>query len=199
MKRFAILALMIGCLMPKPAEAADIPFQVGGFRLAAPIEEFRKQIKPDTALPIRYQEYLTEVEILENGHFKSGLIAYGACADPGKIVRIKLKYADDSRALYERLLNSFTKRFGKPVEWRGDPFRVKLAWKWSFKDRHNNRISLVLQHNTKDLDEKLGNAVKMTLTSQEKKELRCWTDKHPETGANAPAPADFNPDVMIPH
>ena len=38
-----------------------------------------------------------------------------------------------------------------------------ISWKWSFSDPSRNRVSLVLQHNLEDEDEKIGNAVKLTL------------------------------------
>ncbi len=73
----------------------------------------------DTALPVRYAENIEEVEIKFTRGFKSGLIAYGTCARPGNIVRIKLKYGDSSKQFYKDLLKRFKKRFGEPDEYRG--------------------------------------------------------------------------------
>ena len=90
------------------------------------------------------------------------MIAYGTCSKPGHIVRIKLKYADASKKFYEDLLKQFKKSFGEPDEYRGDAFKIVIAWKWSFVDEENHKISLILQHNAMDEDEKIGNAVKIT-------------------------------------
>jgi len=57
------------------------------------------------------------------------------------------------------------KKFGRPHEWKGDAFGVMLAWKWSFTDQDGNKISLTLQHNSADRELKMGNAVKLTMTS----------------------------------
>ena len=54
------------------------------------------------------------------------------------------------------------------------------AWKWSFVDKENNRISLILQHNTKDEEEKMGNSVKLTMWNLIEDERRCFEEKYPD-------------------
>ena len=156
---------------------ADAPHQVGGFVLNQDIKKFQDRVIMDTALPVRYAENIEEVEIKFTEGFKSGIIAYGTCDQPGHIVRIKLKYADSSKQFYKDLLKRFKKRFGEPDEYRGDPFKIVDAWKWSFVDQQNHRISLILQHNTKDEQEKMGNSVKLTNTSLMEKDLLCYKNK----------------------
>ena len=122
-------------------------------------------------------ENIEEVEIKFTQGFKSGLIAYGTCARPGNIVRIKLKYADSSKKFYKDLLKRFKKQFGEPDEYRGDPFHIVVAWKWSFVDQQNHRISLILQHNSMDEQEKKGNSVKLTNTNLMEEDLLCYKNK----------------------
>jgi len=156
---------------------AGAPHELGGFVLDQKINSFEDRLIMDTALPVRYAENIEEVEIKPTEGFKSGLIAYGTCSKPGQIIRIKLKYADSSKKFYEELLKRFKKRFGEPSEYQGDVFKVMVAWKWSFTDEQNHRISLVLQHNTMDEEEKLGNAVKMTDTTLMAEDLECYKRK----------------------
>ena len=156
---------------------AEAPHQVGGFVLDQNIKKFEDRVIIDTALPVRYAENIKEVEIKFTQGFKSGLIAYGTCARPGNIVRVKLKYADSSKQFYEDLLKQFKKRFGEPNEYQGDPFHIVVAWKWSFVDQQNHRISLILQHNSKDEEEKMGNAVKLTDTTLMEEDLLCYKNK----------------------
>jgi hypothetical protein len=156
---------------------ADAPNQVGGFVLDQDIKKFEDRVIMDTALPVRYTENIEEVEIKFTQGFKSGLIAYGTCDQPGHIVRIKLKYADSSKTFYKDLLKRFKKQFGEPDEYRGDPFKIVDAWKWSFVDPQNHKISLILQHNTKDEQEKMGNSVKLTNTTLMEKDLLCYKNK----------------------
>jgi len=159
---------------------AEAPKAIAGISLSGNIGDYTDRILEKSALPIRYQKYLTEVELKPPEGYKSGLLTYGSCSDPGRIVRIKLKYADSSRSFYDQLLKRFKKRFGEPDEWRGDPFHVVMAWKWSFRDRDGNPLSMILQHNTLDEEEKRGNAVKINMTGLILKEQLCFEKKHAE-------------------
>jgi hypothetical protein len=169
-------ALLIGLLLtfcPPAAAGQKMPSELAGFRLGEDIADAANRVDMETRLPIRYAPYLSEVETRQLPGYKTGLITYGGCAYPGKILRIKMKYADHSKKFYQQLLKHFKDRFGEPSEWRGDPFQVVLAWKWSFADKEGNRVSLILQHNTQDEEQKKGNSVKMTLTRHMEEEEAC--------------------------
>jgi len=181
MKTKTVLPAIVAVMLHAGICAAQAPLGIAGFVLGADIAENKDRVDMQSALPVRYAEYIAEVEIRHQEGFKSGIIGYGTCDMPGKILRIKLKYADGSKKFYEKLLVRFKKRFGDPTEWRGDPFHVLLAWKWAFTDDRNRRISLVLQHNTRDTEEKMGNAVKLTLTGQVERERACYNRKNPRT------------------
>ena len=131
----------------------------------------------ETALPIRYMENIKEVEIKPIKGFKSGLIAFASCTVPNHIVRIKLKYKDSSKPFFEDLLKGIKKKYGEPDEYRGDPFHILIAWKWSFIDDEDNHISLTLQHNTQDAEEKRGNAIKLTMTNLIERDQDCHKKK----------------------
>jgi hypothetical protein len=117
------------------------------------------------------------VEIKPIKGIKSGLIAYASCAAPGHIVRIKLKYKDSSKKFFENLLKQVKKKYGEPDDYRGDPFHILIAWKWSFIDKDGNRISLTLQHNSQDAEEKMGNAVKLAMSNLLEEDQRCYKQK----------------------
>ncbi len=180
MKKIIIFMVLNIFFMPAIA-SAHTPNQVCGFQLGADISAYKDKVDMESALPIRYASYLKEVEINETEYLKSGLITYGTCAAPGKIVRIKLKYADSEKAFFDAILKKFEKRFGKANEWRGDPFHIVIAWKWSFVDKEKNNISLILQHNKLDDEEKMGNSVKLTMTSAIEKERQCHNQARPDT------------------
>jgi len=179
---------------------AQAPSQMAGFQLDTDISNYKDRVDMSTTLPIRYAESIKEVEIKPTDLLAGGLIAYGTCIAPGKVVRIKLKYADSSRAFYDNLLARFKKKFGEPDEWRGDPFHIVIAWKWSFVDKAKNHISLILQHNKQDTDEKIGNSIKLTLTDAIERERQCDEKTHPklsepQTGKSLPQ-VDW--DLLIP-
>ncbi len=156
---------------------AEAPHQVAGFALGKNIADHKGMVKMKTSMPVRYMAYINEVEISKMEGFKSGIIAYGNCASPGRILRVKLKYANSSKKFYNQLFKRFKARFGEPAEWRGDSFHVLTAWKWSFTDQENNRISMILQNNTKDEEQKIGNSLKLTMTNLFEHERLCFEKK----------------------
>ena len=178
MNKYLFSIVMTALVIAPGIGLAQAPHEVGGFVLGRHITVYNENVEMDTALPVRYAEYIKGVEIKDVDGFKSGLIGFGTCDAPGKVLRIKLKYSDGSKKFYEKLLKRYKKRFGEPDEWRGDPFHIVLAWKWSFTDKDDNRISLIAQHNTRDTEEKMGNAVKLTMSSQVDKEAACFEKKH---------------------
>ena len=205
MTQKAIISLLMVFLIAAPA-LADVPSGVGGFKLGGNIGDHTDRVRMETAIPIRYQLYLAEVEIEFMPQFKSGLIAYGTCRDAGRIVRIKLKYIDSSEKFFNQLLDRIKARYGKPAEWRGDSFGIVKAWKWSFTDRNKNRISLILQHNTRDDEEKKGNAIKMTMHNLVEDERRCFESKEEarraDKGPGKKGKSDRGQiewDLLIPH
>ena len=175
-----LLVLTVGAALLWTANvcsAADAPKQVAVFKLNTDITDIKDYVIMETALPTRYMENIKEVEIKPIEGFKTGLIAYATCVAPGRIARIKLKYDDSSKDFFDKLLAKIKEKYGEPDEYRGDPFHIVISWKWSFVDKDGNRISLTLQHNAMDSEEKLGNAIKLTMTNLIEEDQRCYADK----------------------
>jgi len=196
-----LLLLIIWAAGSAPAQT-QAPHELAGFVLGGRMNDFKDRAAMDTVLPTRYLESLKEVEAKEIKGYKTGLITYGTCIEPPRIVRVKFKYADHSKRFFDALLSRYKQNLGKPDEWRGDPFHIVIAWKWRFTDKDGNRISIILQHNTRDEEEKQGNAVKMTMWNLMLEEDRCFEEKHPEI-TTAPNftfndPADVNWKPLIP-
>lgn len=172
--------------------SAQAPLEIAGFVLGKNIETYRDAILPESDMAIRYRDSIREVQVKPIPGFRSGIVTYGTCLQEGRILRIRLKYADSSKKFYDALLKRFKERFGEPEEWRGDPFHVVINWKWSFVDADKNRISLQLQHNIKDVEEKIGNTVKLSMPNAIEAEHRCSEEKsepserEPRKGVGAP-------------
>jgi hypothetical protein len=178
MKKILVLAISAALLwIANVCPAADAPHQVAVFKLNSDIAEVKDYVIMETALPIRYMENIEEVEIRQIDGIRSGLIAYATCTAPGRIVRIKLKYQDSSKDFFDKLLKRIEQKYGKPDEYRGDPFHIVISWKWSFTDKDNNRISLTIQYNSMDTEEKMGNAIKLTMTNLMEEDQRCYEIK----------------------
>lgn len=179
MKKFIFILCFLILLISNNFAYAKFPVHLGGFTLGEDIKGYHKLIKMDTCREVTFNKYLGEGEIVSRPEFKSGLIAYGLCYNPDKIIRIKLKYIDSSKKFFNKLLKKYKKELGPPNEYKGDPFQTLIAWKWSFTNKKNEKISLILQHNIMVEDEKQGTAVKLTLTSQIERERACFMAKHP--------------------
>jgi len=189
-----LLMLILAAVMPGIVKA-DAPHSLAGFVLGAPMSDFKNQVDMSTVLSTRYLESLKEVEAKEIKGYKTGLVTYGTCIQPPRILRLKFKYADSSKKFFDALLKRFEMNLGQPDKWRGDPFHIVIAWKWKFADKDGNRISIILQHNTRDEEEKQGNSVKMTMWNLMLEEDRCFEKEHPETGI-PPSFTFNNPDSV---
>lgn len=203
MKKYNTFWVAIIILAISGTSFAETPHQLGPFILGHDINEFTDFVQMDTSLPIRYMESIREVEIKPIKGFKSGLIAYGTCTASNRVVRIKLKYSDSTKAFYEKLKKRIENRFGKNNEYRGDPFHIVIEWKWSFTDTDNNTITLLLQHNTRDEEEKMGNSIKLTMTNLLKSDWECHKNKAPteQAGGNVSEPQELEQtgwDLFVP-
>jgi hypothetical protein len=179
MNRFSFFAVVVTILLllPTYVYADKAPRQIAGLVLGGQISAFVDLVRMETATPLRDRKYLREARIREIDGYKTGTVSFGNCNKPGQIVRIKLKYEYSDKKFYNELLDQFKKKFGEPDEWRGDPFHVIIAWKWSFTDEDNNKISLILQH-SRDEEYKWGNSVKFSNTTLLEQERMCYQKKH---------------------
>lgn len=202
MKKKAILfCFLIVLILHAPAQA-KFPRHIGGFALGDDFTDYPLRIDMDTCRKVLFNKFLGEGEIIPQTGFKSGLIAYGLCDAPNKIVRIKLKYADGSKSFFNTLFNRYKQQLGPPNEYKGDAFQTLIAWKWSFTNEKNEKISLTLQHNTMNTEEKMGNAVKLSLTSQIERERECFKSRSPKKSSPPDMPARPSRelwDLFIPH
>ncbi|SHO52470.1 hypothetical protein [Desulfopila aestuarii] len=141
------------------------PLEVGGFVLGSDVGDY-----PDAM----NTNFLKEMVITDWHGFRKGVISYGICKYPNKIVRIELKYEDQTKEYFLKLLSEYKKQFGAPDEWKGDSFGILHIWKWYFKDSANRTISLLLQHNLRNPNESIGNVVKLSYTDMMEEERECF-------------------------
>ena len=165
---FRGLLLVICMVLSSGSVSADnAPHEIAGIALGSQVDSY-----PD----IIRSNFLKEVVVSDWHGFRNGVISYGSCRYNGQILKIDMKYEDKSKDFYNTLLGKFRERFGEPDSWAGDSFGVMLIWKWQFVDSENNKISLSLQHNSKNTDETLGNMIKFSLPEKIEEERRCFVD-----------------------
>lgn len=199
---FAVVTSLVGVFSMWSPSFAEPPQQIGGIRLGANIKNHEDLFRMETSLRLRHMEYLSEVEVKPFEGFKAGYVTYGNCHEPGRIVKLKLKYEREDREFFDELLAQFKKKFGEPQEYKGDAFRTFLAWKWAFTDKDRNRISLILQHNSEDDEEYTsGNSLKMSMTTLIDKERLCHEKKSsgskPSQGASSKGPTQKKTDFKL--
>jgi len=161
-----ICICLLSFTIAKYLAAADSkpPLTIGGFTLGRSINEYSFTSK---------EAFVKEVVVTDIKGFRKGFITYGVCENPGKILRIKLKYHDKSAAFFEQLIKQYKKKFPAKPKFTGDSFGRVKSWKWTFADQNGERLTLLLQHNLKDEDETTGSMVKLSLPDQIIAERRC--------------------------
>lgn len=183
------IILLLILAVSASAQAREMPMSIAGIKLGADVATVHHRCKLSTDIPLVEERHLNEIQLKPQfvPGVKSGSVAYANCEKKGQIVRIKLKLDNPSRTFFNDLLNRYQKNFGKPEEWRGDPFQTVISWKWSFKDDLGQRVGLELTH-SKDEDYKTGNFVKLTLRSLWDEEAACFKRAQGPSGISDSTP-----------
>lgn len=145
--------------------AQKVPREVGGFALGTDVNDY-----PD----VMNTNYLKEMVITDWHGFRKGVISYGICKYSDKILKIQLKYDDQSKDYFQKLLKKYKKEYGPPHEWKGDSFGILHIWKWYFVNEEDRAVSLILQHNLRNTNETIGNMVKLSYPKMLDEERICF-------------------------
>jgi hypothetical protein len=192
-----LVALLTLTAASAPAQAPP-PGSLGGIDLGGDAARFGRYLHPGKARPMEDAPSLARRDIKAAGAFRGGYVVTGTCASPGRVVRIKLKYADDTEEFFRRLSGALMDRYGLPAEYKGDLEGRTLGNKWSFTNDRGESVSLIVQHaDTEGLDQDKGNVIKLTNWGLVEAERSCYDFKHPKSAA-PPAPAPANLDGLLP-
>lgn len=176
-----VFGIIVGLWLCDSHARASAPQSIVGVRLGSQIEEIKDLVDLSSAVPVWGSRYLMRAPLRPVRGYQSGYVVYGDCAHPGRVVRIKLTYEDASEAFYNQLHSAITKRYGKPTEWRGNPFGTLRIWKWSLRDPEGRRVSIILQHYVGDDDSFTpGNSIRLTHNSFIDEETACHQSKKEE-------------------
>lgn len=172
---FTILAVVF---MALPAFAGSkAPTTVAGISLGEDIALYKSLGRHEIAGPLSDAPFMDELTLLNDSikGIRGGSIDYGNCKIPGKVIRIKLKFADRSMRLYDKLLDKYKDTFGNPDEWLGDAFHNVLAWRWNLNEG-GREVQLELMY-SKLPDLRPGVSIKMTDMTALKAEYDCYKKK----------------------
>jgi hypothetical protein len=200
--RMKLRMLFLLLFMASSVQAEVVPTSLAGIVLGEDIATIGEKCDMAADLPLSQERHLNEVPLMHYAApgIRGGSVAYANCGQVGRIVRIKLKFENDSPEFFDDLLRRYRERFGKPLEWRGDPFQTVMAWKWSFSDDQGRKVNLELTH-SKDDDFRTGNSVKLTLRSLWEEEAACQERKSgpSQRAMRSPTPPDrIDYNLLIP-
>lgn len=161
---FFVLLLTAATTDGMAATGTKAPLTAGGFTLGTVINGYDF---------VSQDNFVKEVIITDIKGFRKGFVTYGVCDRQGEILRIKLKYKDKSYSFFEKLLKEYKEKFGSDPKYVGGRFGNVKAWKWAFTNEEGKRVTLILQHNLKNMDESIGNMMKLSLPDQLIAERTC--------------------------
>ncbi|MHC1742344.1 MAG: hypothetical protein AB9873_04840 [Syntrophobacteraceae bacterium] len=171
------VALAIGLLLTlaSPGHTYETPRSIASITLGTMVTDVQDKVDLGSAVPLGGANFLMRAPLKPVRGFESGYVVYGNCKEKGRIVRIKVKYENDDEAFYNEVLSALKHRYGKPAEWRGNPFGTLKIWKWSLKDAARHSIGIQLQHYEGDDDAFTpGNSFKITHGSYLEEEKACY-------------------------
>lgn len=151
------------------------PVSVAGFRLGDDISRYQTICDIEQGRAIPDTPFLNEACLHPqalNG-VRGGSLIYGSCANPGKVMGIKIKFAEMSKRLFKNLLGRYTKRFGDPTAYKGDPQRNAVAWEWDISGSEGRHVKVLLMYST-DPATRPGVSIQMTDHSLLDLEFTCY-------------------------
>jgi len=196
---FLCLALLLG-IPGGRALAAEAPMELAGIRLGDTVAASGDKLRTVEPGQECRRSGLAMAPVAPVAGYRSGYVDYGQCASPGRIVRIKMHYADDSLEFFNKVLAALKKRYGEPSQWRGNAFGTLRTWKWSVTGADGTRVSLILMHYAGDDGTfTQGNSIRIAQPDFVRQELRCQEAKDAaDKGTTSleapqpPAPKDLN-------
>ncbi|NDV25116.1 hypothetical protein [Desulfovibrio sp. JC010] len=189
MKKIIFMTLAACMLFASSALAAqNAPESVAGITIGNNYSTVRSLLETASETSPWQEEYIRRIGLKDMEGYKGGYIVVGNCKRKDIILRMKLKYKDPSMSFFNKLYSKIEKRFGKPNDWRGNPFGTLKVWKWSLGDADGN-VSLILQHFSGDDDSiTKGNSIRLSRPSWIEQEMECWDKMHPPVNEK-PIPA----------
>ena len=205
MKILAFLCLVVALGRAGPARAVDAPRELAGLRLGDTVEASGAKLLLAGGQRESLRSGLSMVPVAPVAGFRSGYVDVGDCVQPGRIVRVKMHYADDSLAFFNKILAALTKRYGEPAQWRGNAFGTLRTWKWSLKAGDGSPVSLILMHYAGDDGSfTQGNSIRLAAPDLVRREQQCQSAKleaaAKEDAARTAAPGQtLGLDWFLPH
>ncbi len=176
MKKLFPLIVLAVVLSASACLAADgLPLSLAGYTLGKDVMTYKSHCEDGEAIPMSDMPFLTEAHLRPDviPGIRGGSLIYGNCLD-NRLVRIKLKFHDQSQKLFDKLLKKYTAAFGKPDSYQGDTFKNVIAWQWDFA-KGDQSVTVLLMW-SRDNEMRPGVSIKMTLNSLLDAEYACYKE-----------------------
>ena len=182
MKKICVIlfAAVICCVFVQIAPAMagkGFPTSLAGFTLGEDLSKYSDCCDPSELIPVSDTPFLSEVLIHPDylPGVRGGSLSFGNCENKDALVRIKLKFHERGKGLFEKLLARYEKRFGEPDRYVGDAFKNIIAWEWLFRNGEGEQVSLVLMW-SREMRMRPGVSIKMTHLSLMDQEYHRYMD-----------------------
>lgn len=167
MKRLLACLVALSAILAAGAafaqSAVQAPREVAGLALGADVKDLASRLDLTKAMPLWDRPYLTRANIQPTKGFRSGYVLFGNCANPGKIVRVKLKYADKDPSFFRNTGRTLTTRYGEPKPLMSDQGGLYLGMAWKFGTIKTGVTALLLEHSAGDDPEDAeGTSIRLT-------------------------------------
>jgi hypothetical protein len=173
----ALTALLVlaTCL----AAPAETPTSLAGIALGDVAARSKGRIAQGKPRAVDAAPWLQRQSVTPDKFFSGGYVLIGACAAPGRVVRVKMRYRDDSLEMFRKISGEMLARYGDPAEYKGELDGRVMGNKWAFSDPWLRPVSLILQR-SEGADPELGagNTVKLTNWGLLEAERACWQERH---------------------
>ncbi|UZP66649.1 hypothetical protein N1030_13665 [Desulfovibrio mangrovi] len=169
----AILVLLGGTV----AAEAGLPKTLANITLGDPVTKYEPMIIAGSKAQNRDIQFLNEMD-LEPAVIpgvRGVSIATGNSSPEERVIVVKLKFIDRSKALFDALEEEYRNAFGEPQTWLGDAFHNVIAWQWTLTEG-DEEVEIVLTY-SKDPELRPGVSVKFVLRSEWKRELDRYAKK----------------------
>jgi len=196
MPRLLVLAVLLLLSLCTVAQA-ESPSNLAGISLGDAATQYKSRIRLNKARPIDNAPWVRRLPIVPDKFFAAGYVLVGTCAAPGRVLRIKVRYYDDSFDFYRKVSGEMLSHYGDPAEYKGEIDGRVMGNKWAFSDPWTRPVSLILQR-TEGEDPELGagNTLKLTNWGMLESERACWQERH--SNAKTPAQKGGKDDGYLP-
>jgi hypothetical protein len=181
---FAFCLIAPVCLAGAAARAADAPLTLSGITLGDEAARHKDRLNLTKQRPVDGAPWVRRIAVKKDKFFTGGYVLVGTCAAPGRVVRVKLHYQDQSLDYYRTLAGDLLKQYGDPSEYKGDFDGRTMGNKWAFTDGQTRPVSLILQRTeAEDPEIGTGNTIKLTNWGLLEAERTCWQERQAPAAA----------------